>query len=255
MEKLINLYKPLGLTPLAALNRFREKHPQYKDLKMVYAGRLDPMAEGVLLVLAGQERYKWKNYLDLDKEYEAQILFGFETDTFDILGLVMKSKSGSSIEKTKIINAIQKFSGKLIMRPPPFSSYRIKGKPLFYWTLTNQLNKVVIPERTVLVSSIKLVKLKQVSIKDLQTVILSRLACAQGPFRQEIIKTRWLEAFASLSSNASFTVAQVKLSCSSGTYVRVIAQQLGVKLKTGALLLHLKRTRVDGFDIKNSVRV
>lgn len=51
MKKVIILNKKEGETPLIALEYFRSKRKEYKDLKMTYAGRLDPMASGVLVVL------------------------------------------------------------------------------------------------------------------------------------------------------------------------------------------------------------
>ena len=51
MQKVIVLSKKEVETPLQALEFFRAKHKEYKDLKMTYAGRLDPMASGVLVVL------------------------------------------------------------------------------------------------------------------------------------------------------------------------------------------------------------
>ena len=91
MKKIILLNKKEGETPLEALDRFRMANPKYKDEKMTYAGRLDPMASGVLLVLVGEEIKQKDKYLALNKEYEFEILFGFATDTYDILGKVVHS--------------------------------------------------------------------------------------------------------------------------------------------------------------------
>lgn len=84
---MLNLYKKVGETPLECLGRWVKQNPKYENMKMTYAGRLDPMAEGELLVLVGEECYEKEKYLGLDKEYEFDILFGFGTDTYDILGL------------------------------------------------------------------------------------------------------------------------------------------------------------------------
>ena len=53
-------------------------------------GRLDPLAEGVLLILIGDECKNKEKYLGLDKEYEVAIIFGISTDTGDALGLATK---------------------------------------------------------------------------------------------------------------------------------------------------------------------
>jgi tRNA U55 pseudouridine synthase TruB len=61
MKKIILINKKEGETPLEALEFFRKKNKQYQDLKMTYAGRLDPMASGLLLLLAGEETKKKKS--------------------------------------------------------------------------------------------------------------------------------------------------------------------------------------------------
>ena len=52
-----------GETPLEALEAFRARNKKYKNEKMTYAGRLDPMAEGVLIVLVGEEVHNKEKYL------------------------------------------------------------------------------------------------------------------------------------------------------------------------------------------------
>ena len=63
MKKVIVLNKKEGETPLEAMEAFRASNKQYKDFKMTYAGRLDPMASGLLLVLVGDEVKNKEKYL------------------------------------------------------------------------------------------------------------------------------------------------------------------------------------------------
>ena len=88
MDKVVNVYKPISPTPLQVVEKFREKHPEYAESKISYAGRLDPLAEGVLLLLIDKENKKREKYQKLDKEYEFEVLFGAATDTYDLLGIV-----------------------------------------------------------------------------------------------------------------------------------------------------------------------
>ena len=92
IQSKILLYKKIGETPLECLNRFKVENSEYESLPMTYAGRLDPMAEGLLLVLVGEECKKKEDYLYLSKEYEIEVLFGFETDTADVLGKIIKAE-------------------------------------------------------------------------------------------------------------------------------------------------------------------
>jgi tRNA U55 pseudouridine synthase TruB len=72
---------------LEVLENFKEENPKYKEIKFAYAGRLDPMAEGQLLILVGDTCKERDKYLNLDKEYEFEILLGLKSDTKDLLGL------------------------------------------------------------------------------------------------------------------------------------------------------------------------
>ena len=55
---MINVYKPVGISPLDVIKLLQEKNPEYRGVSVTYAGRLDPLAEGVLLLLAGEEVHK-----------------------------------------------------------------------------------------------------------------------------------------------------------------------------------------------------
>ncbi len=70
LNKILVLNKKEGETPLEALEIFRKKNKEYMGVKMTYAGRLDPMASGLLLILAGEEAKNKEKYLILGKEYE-----------------------------------------------------------------------------------------------------------------------------------------------------------------------------------------
>ena len=58
MEKILKLNKKMSETPLECIQRWKKENPEYVEEKMTYAGRLDPMAEGELLVLVGEEFIK-----------------------------------------------------------------------------------------------------------------------------------------------------------------------------------------------------
>ena len=103
MKNVLNLYKQVGITPLQLIKKFVRSNPEYKDEKLGYAGRLDPMAEGVMIILVGDENKKREKYLDLNKKYEVGILFGVSTDTHDVLGLIERHASHDIIKDYKRI--------------------------------------------------------------------------------------------------------------------------------------------------------
>lgn len=253
---MINLYKKIGETPLECLDRFREHNPEYKDASLSYAGRLDPMAEGVLLVLAGEENKKREKYLSLDKEYSFEVLFGFETDTYDILGRVSKSSEVSKlrkISKENIKEILETFKGKMIQKYPAYSSKTVLGKPLFEWARSEKLNEIEIPSREVEIHSMVLENHRMIGKEELRNFIKERIALVRGDFRQKEIIALWSNVL-NTSKVRKFPVARIYLKCSSGTYARSLAHSLGERLEIGALALSIVRTKVGNWSLEGNIR-
>lgn len=225
MEKVLKLYKNLGETPLECLERFRASNPEYANEKMTYAGRLDPMAEGVMIALVGEECKKKDEYLGLDKEYIFEVLFGFETDTFDILG-IPKSRDIKPYD-------FQNFVGKKIQEYPAYSSR------------TFQMARDGIdfepPTKEVEIFSIEMLEEREIESDKMLAEILERIDLVNGDFRQEEIKSAWKNILE--NAPEKFQIAKFKINCSSGTYVRSICNELGGL----AYLIH--RTRVGEYKI------
>ena len=247
-----NIYKPVGISPLDAIKALKERHPKLKDEKMTYAGRLDPMAEGVLLVLAGNAVYEKEEYLKLDKEYEGGILFGFETDTYDVLGLPKNTGQPTSTSRTVLDGFMKKLEGDISLPLPSYSSYKIKGKPLFQWAREKKLDEIEIPMRQTKINSAKLFSVDEISSQKLLEIIERKISLVKDDFRQKEILAKWREILN--GDQANYQIARVKINCSSGTYIRSIAHYLGKELETGGIILSLTRTKVGDFDIINSKR-
>jgi len=251
MENIINLYKPQGLTPLQAIKKFKEQNPEYKNIKMGYAGRLDPMAEGVLVVLAGAAVAKQKEYSNLNKEYAAKILFGFETDTGDALGLVT-GHTNRTVLKNELKPIIDNLKGRFKFQLPAYSSARVGGKPLYWWARQNRLNEIYIPEREVLLHDAKLAGFTSIAGKELFHQIIERVSQVQGDFRQEEIIKQW-QGYSQERRADKFLIAEIRVKCASGTYIRSIAREIGRRLGASSCLLSLIRTRAGEYSTERSV--
>ena len=244
--EIIQLYKNLGETPLECLHRFKAEHPEYADTKMTYLGRLDPMAEGVLLVLAGNTRDKEK-YLALDKTYEFEVLWGFESDTYDILGLIKEGKTPKKLE-TKMSSVLKNIRTKKTQVYPAYSSRTVSGKSLFMWARENKIEEVDIPTRQIKIFSIEHIHTRLVSGKEILDDVLNRLGKVDGDFRQEKIRSGWQNALIA-RPREDFLISKFKADVSSGTYIRGLANEMGKILDAkdtshGALAWSIKRTRV-----------
>ena len=258
MKKVIVLNKKEGETPLESLEKFRRKNKEYKDLSMTYAGRLDPMASGILLILIGDEIKKKEKYLNLKKEYEFEILFGFATDAYDILGKVIKNTQGNPVCKRSDLEEIIKdnlkyFTGKFKQRYPLYSSKTVKGKQLFQYARSGEV--VLAPEREVRVDSLKFNKIKLINKNRLLENIEKRIKKINGDFRQKEILSIWRKKLSQGPSlrkkEEKLYIASFKIKCGSGTYVRGIANSLGEKINIPALAFSIKRTKVGKFEIKD----
>ncbi len=225
------------------IKRLREESPELRDEKMAYAGRLDPMAEGLVLIVIGEELKNFDNYLKLDKEYEAKILFGFSSDTYDILGIA-KNGDLQRVSEGRVKKVLKELKGEFFFSLPPFSGYKIKGKPLFWWALEDRLAEVYIPKKKATVYSLSVVKTERMKKEDLRKDILWKIEQVKGCFRQKEISKRWKEIFDAEREEKEYLVVKIKVSCSSGCYVRSIVNKAGTVLGTGAVLLHLKRTKI-----------
>lgn len=247
VKKFLLINKKEGETPLESIRAFLLSNREYKDIKMTYAGRLDPMAEGLMLILTGEECKNKEKYLNLDKEYEFEILFGFKTDTYDILGKVINKKDTLFNKKdleNKIKKELKKFKGKLIQKYPIYSSKTVLGKQL--WKYGREKESVEIPEREIYIKNLKFIKLKKISNKNLLKNIEKRINKVNGDFRQKEILKIWKM---SLKKENTFYIGEFKIKASSGTYVRSLADNIGENLGIFALAFHIKRTKIGNYAI------
>lgn len=217
-------------------------------MPLTYAGRLDPMAEGLLMVLAGEDRLLKEKYLALPKEYEMEILFGFETDTYDLLGIVRDSgiiENQHNINYTKIF---EKFIGDIEQEYPPYSSKPVEGKPLFQIAREGKINEVKIPTHIVNIESIKIIEKRKITKENLQKYINEKIPLVVGDFRQNEILESWSEALSN-TPQSEFQILKINIACGSGAYMRSLAHDIGKIIGVSTVCFSLKRTKIGKFKI------
>ena len=209
--------KPSGPSSHAIVNYFRKK----SSIKRVgHCGTLDPLASGLLIILVGREYTKKQIlYLKKDKEYLVEAQLGIQTDTYDQTGQITQQKTWQElqkIEKTDLIKALSLFKGEIKQTVPIFSAVKIGGQKLYQKARRGE--KVELPIRKVEIKKLILKKFK----KDVK--------------------------------NEKITF-ELLVNCSSGTYVRSLIHDLGNKLVIGACVTALRRTKIDKFHVKNSLKI
>jgi len=239
---MIKAHKRIGQTPLELLEEIRSNNPKLKNEKMSYAGRLDPMAVGEMLIMVGKkENSQREKYLKFDKTYEADILFGFSTDSHDLLGIV-ESISTKVISTNELKAALKILKKIKKIKYPVFSSKNVKGKPLFEWKKTGKINEIKIPERDIKIKKLKLIQNYEIKGIKLWNYINFSINEVKGDFRQKEILDKWYEILS--ENNNLYQVSKIRFKVSSGTYIRSLADILGKEMETAGCLLSLNRIRI-----------
>ncbi len=122
-----------------------------KIKKIGHTGTLDPDAEGVLVLCVGKATKLAEYITDHEKVYQAVLIFGKETDTLDISGKILREKK-SSIKEADLREALKKFTGTILQKPPIYSAIKINGKKLYEYAREGK--EVDIPEREVRIRKI-----------------------------------------------------------------------------------------------------
>jgi tRNA pseudouridine55 synthase len=195
--------KPVGPTSYDVVRRVQRRLARHwgivrpSQLKVGHGGTLDPLASGVLPVCVGQGTKLAPFLLDADKEYEASVRFGIETDTLDAAGAVTAEASTAGLDRARLELALEGFRGPITQVPPMYSALKHKGRPLHEYARAGA--EVARAARALVVHELVLLELDGAT-------------------------------------------ARLRVRCSKGTYVRVLAADLGRALGMGAHLAALRRT-------------
>jgi tRNA pseudouridine55 synthase len=174
-----------------------------------HAGTLDPFASGLLIMGIGRQATKrLGGFLKQDKEYEADLLLGKTTATFDTEGVVTSEYDGEPILSETVKDVLQPFVGKQKQIPPMFSAKKVDGKRLYELARAGKE--------------------------------IEREACDIEIHELELLSCEWPKA-------------KIRVKCSSGTYIRSLADDIGAKLGCGAYLEGLRRTAIGSHRVEGAV--
>ncbi len=170
-EGFLLVAKPIGLTSHDVVDRVRRR---FHYRKVGHAGTLDPFAGGLLLLGIGRKATRClREFMDEDKEYEAVMVLGIETDSQDVTGRVVKKGEWRSVTEHDLRQALENFRGAQSQVPPMHSALKYKGKPLYKLARKG----VVVPrkERAIDIYDIDLLEFKPPEAR-------LRLRCSKGTY-------------------------------------------------------------------------
>jgi tRNA pseudouridine(55) synthase len=242
VERYVVVQKNEGETPLQTLERYRGLHPELMDVPMTYAGRLDPMASGALIILIGEECKKRDAYTAIDKEYEFEVLFGVSTDTGDILGIIRDA----DVHTPDVASLSDVLRPDVYLLPyPAFSSKTVGGTPLFQYALDGTLDTIEIPQTEMTIRSVTFLGAQEMKAEDIRNDVIRRLAKVSEGAVNNFRKPDVLESWTHLPEGV-YVKVRYRAVVSSGTYIRALAHKAGKSLGIPALAYTIHRTRFCG---------
>lgn len=178
-----------------------------------HAGTLDPMATGVLVVGVERGTKLLGHLAGTDKSYAATIRLGQATLTDDAEGPVTSGASAAEVNEDAVADGLRRLTGAIEQIPSQVSAIKVDGKRSYARVLAGE--QVTLAARTVLVSRFELLAFHR--------------------------------------PEPGLVDLDVEVDCSTGTYVRALARDLGERLGVGGHLTVLRRTQVGLFGLEAAV--
>ncbi len=195
-----------------------------KQKKIGHCGTLDPEATGLLLLTLGLATRLTRFLIRAPKVYEGTIRFGIETDTYDAVGQVISTAPAEAVAALTLADvepAMRRFEGTFEQQAPPYSAKKVGGVKFYEMARRGEEVPVESKEITVYEFAPRGLPAAGTETPEPPALVDGRL-----PFR---------------------------LACTSGTYARTLAHDLGRGLGVGAHLCELRRTRIGPFEVGQAV--
>ncbi len=232
--------KPEGWTSFDAVGYlrkiFRQKYPEIKNPRVGHAGTLDPFATGLLIVAIGREATREiENFKNLPKTYETTIKLGEVSNTGDKTGNIQPYKLNFINQlicnlKTCLPTSRSKILNKNIQAPTKSD-------------IEKTLTKFTGPQHQVP---------PMFSAKKIAGQRLYNLA-RRG---KEIKRKKHKINISSLELlDYQYPFLKIRVSCSPGTYIRTLAEDIGKKLRVGAYCQELKRTAIGPYKLNDALEL
>lgn len=217
--------KKIGVTSFQSLGAIKRA---LGTKKIGHTGTLDSFASGLLVVCVGSLTRLASHITAFDKEYEAEITFGKETDTLELTGNVIRTAPLPTEENFR--KAVLQFTGVIDQTPPQFSAIHVDGKRAS--EIMRSGKNVELPARCVTVYS---AEIREIEFAD--------AVASEG---------------VSASESASPSVrrvqsAHIHFSVSKGTYIRSLARDIANACGSAGHLTSLRRTKVGSFSVEDAV--
>lgn len=170
MDGIFNIHKPTGMTSHDVVAKVRKI---LKQKRVGHAGTLDPAASGVLPICVGQGTRVAEYLSESGKEYQATIVFGRETDTYDQEGEVIRTANTDDLELASIEQVLTRFRGKQMQIPPRYSAIKIQGQAAYKRTRAGE--EIALEARPIEITRLEIVDWHN-------PILVLNVTCSKGTY-------------------------------------------------------------------------
>jgi len=220
---ILNVYKPKDWTSFDVVAKIRNISG---EKKVGHAGTLDPLAEGVLVILTGEDTKKQSLFMKQDKKYYVEMAIGVFTPSYD-LEFVPELKDPVTVSyiEEKLDQILKKYTGTFKQQVPIFSAKKVKGKRLYEIARKPGNSEMIdLPYNEITIYTFEDVSVDEAEIQT-----------KDGSHTLPIIKAT--------------------VGCSSGTYIRSLVRDIGRELESEAVMTKLVRTAVGEYLLEDSIAI
>lgn len=252
------------------------RHFGKKNLKVGHAGTLDPLATGVLMVCIGDATKKAEQLQASDKEYIAGISFGATTPSYDLEKDIDRHFPVDGVSEETLRRTLEGFLGEQEQIAPLFSAKSVDGVRAY--ELARKLYKKTHfgggiessdgeqnTDSSFDAEASSLLRSARIRIDGLDLLNFSGEGSAKfapkmtpdysGMSEEEIARAKEKDSRIHIVdiSELHLPLAEVRISCTKGTYIRAFARDLGEALGSGAFLSYLIRSRSGDHSISDAL--
>lgn len=180
--EIIPVFKPYTWTSFQIVNKIRyhlSRKYGIKRFKVGHAGTLDPLATGVLLLCTGKATKKIEELQKHTKEYEAEIMLGATTPSYDMEHPVDATYPYEHITKEMVEETLKQFVGEIAQRPPLFSACKVDGKRAY--DLARKGSDMQLEPKIIRIDAIELLECELPKIK-------IRVTCGKGTYIRSLAR-------------------------------------------------------------------
>ncbi len=239
------------------------RHFGRKNLKVGHAGTLDPLANGVLLVCIGNATKRAEQLQAHDKEYIAGISFGATTPSYDLEKDIDRRFPTDNVSESSVREALKGFLGEQEQVAPLFSAKSVDGVRAY--ELARRLYRKQMAASVFDAHAADLIRTSRIRIDELELLNFSPDGTPahapsmspdySGMTEQEIARAKEKDSRIHITdiTPLHLPLAEVRITCTKGTYIRAFARDLGESLNSGAFLSYLIRSRSGDYPLSQAL--